>query len=161
MCGIAGLMRIDGGPPDEAAVARMLATLVHRGPDGDGTLRRGPLVLGHRRLSIIDVAGSPQPMTSASGRIHVSFNGEIFNYRELRASWLPTATRFARSGDTEVLLALFSATAPRPWRSCAASSPTRSTTRPRDELWLFRDRLGIVPLYFRIERRDASRSPPR
>ncbi|MFT7537290.1 MAG: hypothetical protein ACI85K_003248, partial [Hyphomicrobiaceae bacterium] len=81
MCGIVGIRRFDGKPVDEQLLRQMAAQLHHRGPDGDGfRVIGGDVGFGHTRLSIIDLAGSPQPMTSANGPFHVTFNGEIFNY---------------------------------------------------------------------------------
>jgi asparagine synthase (glutamine-hydrolysing) len=148
MCGIAGLIRFDGTPAEASAVARMLRALVHRGPDGDGMLRRGPVVLGHRRLSIIDVSGSPQPMTSSSGRLHVSFNGEIFNYRELRAELAASGYAFRTQGDTEVLLALFERHGAAGVERLRGQFAYAVYDEQQRDLWLFRDRLGVLPLYY-------------
>lgn len=87
MCGIAGICAIDGQPlPEDAAaqVEAMCRRMRHRGPDGQGVWREGGVCLGHRRLSIIDLAGGAQPMHSADNRLHVTFNGEIYNFPELR-----------------------------------------------------------------------------
>ena len=106
MCGIAGLFDPQGSaqfaPP---TIERMTDALVHRGPDGAGVWSAEGIGLGHRRLSIIDLAGSPQPMHSADGRCVIVFNGEIYNYRELRAELAGEGARFATDGDTEVILA--------------------------------------------------------
>ena len=84
MCGIVGIRRFDGETVDEQLLRQMADQLVHRGPDDSGVWVDGSIGFGHRRLSIIDVGGSPQPMASADGRHHITFNGEIFNYRDLR-----------------------------------------------------------------------------
>jgi len=82
MCGICGLVSLDGASgPDPAALAAMNETLVHRGPDSDGSLIDGPAGLAMRRLSIIDLAGGDQPIANEDGRIQVIQNGEIYNYR--------------------------------------------------------------------------------
>ena len=82
MCGIAGIFHTQTAKPvDPARVERMIAALAHRGPDGAGVWTARGAGLGHRRLSIIDLAGSPQPMHSADGRAVIVFNGEIYNYR--------------------------------------------------------------------------------
>ena len=104
MCGIAGIVRFDGKPVEAAILTAMTDQIVHRGPDDQGVWVDGPVGFGHRRLSIIDLAGSPQPMASADGRLHVVFNGEILNYRELRGR---LRYPFRTSGDTETLLAAF------------------------------------------------------
>ena len=84
MCGICGLASLDGAAsPDPAVLARMNETLVHRGPDSEGSLVDGPVGLAMRRLSIIDLAGGDQPIANEDGTVHVVLNGEIYNYREL------------------------------------------------------------------------------
>ena len=113
MCGIAGLVLLsprDGARlPDDAAahVRAMLDSMAYRGPDGQGIHCNGPVCLGHRRLSIIDLAGGAQPMDN--GRHVLTFNGEIYNYRELRALLEEEGFRFRTASDTEVLLAAYAA----------------------------------------------------
>src|SRR5690606_22595542 len=102
MCGINGITR-----NDEALVRRMNARIAHRGPDGTSVYSDGSITLGHNRLSIIDVTeASSQPMHSGDGRYTIVFNGEIYNYRELREE-LRNSYAFATEGDTEVLLAAY------------------------------------------------------
>jgi asparagine synthase (glutamine-hydrolysing) len=151
MCGIVGVMRFGGGAADGSGIPAMLQTLVHRGPDGEGRLSRGAVVFGHRRLSIIDVAGSPQPMSSESGRLHVCFNGEIFNYRELRSELASSGYRFRTEGDTEVLLAVFERYGPEGVQRLRGQFAYAIYDEPARDLWLFRDRMGILPLYYRVE----------
>src|SRR3954451_13591622 len=106
MCGIAGFYARDiRGEADARTVERMTAALAHRGPDASGFHNAGPVHLGHRRLSVIDVAGSPQPMADPEGRVTVTYNGEIYNFRELRAELAQQGWQFRTNGDTEVLLA--------------------------------------------------------
>ena len=108
MCGIAGMVRLDrqnATPEDRSAVARMLQLQRHRGPDGEGIYAHGPAVLGHRRLAIIDLSEvANEPMSNETGNIWVTFNGEIYNYRELRAELRVAGHCFKSNGDTEVLL---------------------------------------------------------
>ena len=85
MCGITGFVNRPGREADREIVARMTATLAHRGPDGDGIYVDGPAALGHRRLSIIDVAGGGQPMSNEDGSVWVTYNGELYNEPALRA----------------------------------------------------------------------------
>ena len=116
MCGIAGILALEGGqPPEEPELARMLAPLHHRGPDDRGTWREGPVGLAHARLSIIDPAGGHQPMASADGRTVVVFNGEVFNFVELRDELQAAGRRFRTRSDTEVILHLSSCTARTSW----------------------------------------------
>src|SRR5262245_25944512 len=96
MCGIAGLVRRDGLAPDDvASVERMTAGQVHRGPDGVGYYHSHRVVLGHRRLSIIDISDAGrQPMSNEDGSVWVTYNGEIYNYRELRCELEPLGHEF-------------------------------------------------------------------
>ncbi len=111
VCGICGWVGMAAAPADAAAGPRMRETLVHRGPDGVGELeisapeRRIHGWLGHRRLKVIDVTESAhQPMLGAQGRVALTYNGEIYNFRELRRELAGRGHRFASSGDTEVVL---------------------------------------------------------
>lgn len=143
MCGIAGIRRFDGAPVEPELLEAMVERLAHRGPDGAGVWTDGSVGFAHRRLAIIDPASSPQPMASADGRLHITFNGEIVNYGELRAA---TRYPYRTSGDTEVLLALHDrdgAAAVERLRGQFAYALHDGT-----DLWLHRDRLGILPLYY-------------
>src|SRR5690606_11782230 len=84
MCGIAGILRFDGRPVDPAVIQSMLDAIAHRGPDGEGKHIEGSAGLGHRRLAIIDLGGGAQPMSVLEGRVWITFNGEIYNFKELR-----------------------------------------------------------------------------
>ena len=104
MCGIAG--RVDpGGGGDPALLRAMCDAMVHRGPDSAGYLVDGGVMLGMRRLAIIDVAGGDQPRFSEDGRVAVVFNGEIYNHRELRAGLLARGHVLSSDADTEVIAA--------------------------------------------------------
>lgn len=110
MCGIAGILRLDGGQlpgPALDAVKAMTDSMTWRGPDGEGQWLDGPVCLGHRRLSIIDIAGGSQPMSYADGRLHIVFNGEIYNFRELRSDLEKNGASFRTNCDTEVILAAY------------------------------------------------------
>ena len=104
MCGIAGLVGVDRG---REKIASMLALMQHRGPDADGMWEDtdANVVLGSRRLSVIDLAGGNQPMVTTDERYVLSYNGEIYNYRELRPELEQRGWRFRTNSDTEVLLA--------------------------------------------------------
>src|SRR5258706_1421071 len=109
MCGIGGVFGWSEAEGLEAVgtAADLSAALAHRGPDGEGTLIDGCALLVHRRLAIIDpTPAGRQPMTTPDGRYAIVFNGEIYNYRELRADLERAGGRFATASDTEVLLAL-------------------------------------------------------
>lgn len=148
MCGLAGLFDPEGHAsfaPER--IERMTDVLIHRGPDGSGVWVDKGVGLGHRRLSIIDLGGSPQPMHSADRRTVIAFNGEIYNYRELRAELSDEGARFHTNGDTEVILAA--------WQRWGVDCLPRLDgmfafalyDRDRRQLFLARDRLGVKPLF--------------
>ena len=149
MCGIAGVRRFDGVVIPDAQLLAMGEQLRHRGPDESAIWSDLEIGLSHTRLSIIDIANSHQPMHSVDGRWDLVFNGEIFNYRQLRPD---LDYPFGTDGDTEVVLAgLVTAgidfvTRLRGQFAFAAHDRTTGTTH------LVRDRLGILPLYYRLER---------
>ena len=108
MCGICGVFEYGSGSPvDPSEIDRMTDQLVHRGPDGRGTYINGPIGLGHRRLSIIDLGDGQQPMCNEDGSIWVSFNGEIYNHEEIRGSLTAKGHRFKTRCDTEVIVHLY------------------------------------------------------
>lgn len=148
MCGIVGIVRFDGRPVDPQAIAAMGRQLVHRGPDDDGAWVDGSVGFGHTRLSIIDLAGSPQPMASRDERLHVCFNGEILNYQEIRGG---LSYPFRTSGDTETLLAAFEAYGPSFVERLAGQFAFAIHDRDDGSVWLYRDRLGILPLYYWLD----------
>jgi len=102
MCGLAGYLSPTAFP--EAVLVRMTTRLGHRGPDAEGYYRDGPVALGHRRLSVLDIEGSPQPMSTPDGRLTCIFNGEIYNFAALRGELAARGHVFRTQGDTEVLL---------------------------------------------------------
>lgn len=148
MCGIVGIRRFDNRPVAEGLLRTMTGLLQHRGPDDEGFWTSGAVGLGHRRLSIIDVAGSAQPMSSVDGRCHVSFNGEIFNYRALRDR---LSYPFRTDGDTEVLLALYQSGGAQAVEQLQGQFSYALFDEECQQLLLFRDRLGILPLYYYID----------
>src|SRR5437870_6433155 len=109
MCGIAGSVGGAGGPPERARVALATAALAHRGPDDEGlwVAPSGRACLGHRRLSIIDLAHGQQPLASEDGAIQLVLNGEIYNHRELRADLERRGHRFRTGSDAEPLVHLY------------------------------------------------------
>ena len=105
MCGIAGIMSAaSAAPPELSEMKRMLAMLSHRGPDGYGLYRDSRVGLAHSRLSIIDLAGGAQPLSNQDGTLWLTFNGEIFNYIELRKQLAALGHRFSTNGDSEVIV---------------------------------------------------------
>ena len=145
MCGIVGILRTDGEPVDSETLLRMATTLGHRGPDAMGSWVDGPVGLAHTRLSIIDLQGSQQPMSSPDGRRHLVFNGEILNYRELRKE---IAYPYQTKGDTEVLLAVYEKYGPAGVTHLRGQFAYGIHDSETGETHLFRDRLGILPLYY-------------
>ena len=148
MCGIVGVRRFDGRPVDPALLREMTGRLAHRGPDDEGSWVDGPVGFGHRRLSIIDPGASRQPMATCDGRLHLVFNGEIFNYRELRGD---LDYPFTTSGDTETILASFSRHGPESVTSLRGQFAFAVHDTSDGSVWLFRDRLGVLPLYYHVD----------
>lgn len=157
MCGICGLIDFSGqyGITLPEHVARMTSRLRHRGPDAGGQWSGPGASLGHRRLSIIDLSGSLQPMLDRSRRYVLVFNGEIYNYLELRAELEELGFRFSTQGDTEVLLAAFihyGADCLHKLNGMFAFAVWDSTAK---SLFAARDRLGVKPLFFGTDRNGA------
>ncbi|MRH88274.1 asparagine synthase (glutamine-hydrolyzing) [Nocardia sp. SYP-A9097] len=139
------MRRFDGGPVSKELLTDMSGSLQHRGPDDHGLWCDGTVGFAHTRLSIIDLAASAQPMTGARGTTHLTFNGEILNYRELRAGLdYPFTTR----GDTEVLLGLYDRYGPAGVSRLRGQFAYAIHDSGTGETHLFRDRLGILPLYY-------------
>lgn len=156
MCGIAGLFYPGTPKPvDPARVRAMADAMAHRGPDGAGVWAAPGVGLGHRRLSIIDIAGSPQPMTSADGALTVVFNGEIYNFAALRVELAALGHRFRTAGDTEVLLAGYAAWGPALLDRLIGMFAFAIHDARANALFLARDRLGVKPLHY-VELADGA-----
>ncbi len=148
MCGIVGLYYRDPRRPvAEETIRAMLASIVHRGPDDEGLLVDDNLGMGMRRLSIIDLDGGHQPISNEDGHVTVVYNGEIYNYPELKADLETEGHRFATKSDTEVLV--------HGYEQWDAGLPSRLNGMFAYSLWdarrrrliIARDRIGIKPLY--------------
>jgi len=149
MCGICGMYPFASGEPAGAAVlGRMLASIQHRGPDDEGTHLDADVGLGSRRLSIIDLAGGRQPIYSEDGNIAVVFNGEIYNYRELRSRLQRRGHTLATNSDTEVIVHLYEDAGDDCVRELRGMFAFALWDARRKRLLLARDRLGIKPLYY-------------
>jgi asparagine synthase (glutamine-hydrolysing) len=148
MCGIAGLYHLDTPKPvDPSRIERMCDAMIHRGPDGGGVWTAPGVGLGHRRLSIIDIAGSPQPMASADGRAMLVFNGEIYNYRELREELRGLGATFRTDGDSEVILSAWQRWGPDCLPRLNGMFAFAIYDLDARTLFLARDRLGVKPLF--------------
>ena len=146
MCGIAGFWL--EGPQDPDILRAMTSTLAHRGPDGDGFFIEPPVGLGHRRLAIIDVEGGAQPIASEDGEIAVVFNGEIYNYRELRSELQARGHAFSTRSDTEVLVHLYEEEGEGFAARLNGIFAFALYDRARRKLLLGRDPVGVKPLYY-------------
>ena len=149
MCGIAGFVgECGGGAEDRAALQRMIATLHHRGPDGHGIYAAPGVGLAHARLAIIDLATGQQPLHDGSESVWTVFNGEIFNYVELRAELEKQGVRFHTQSDTEVIVHLYRRDGDRFVDKLNGQFSIALWDAPRRRLLLTRDRAGIRPLYY-------------
>lgn len=150
MCGIAGAWNPEGDLRD--SVERMTSALRHRGPDGSGVFvdENSRLAMGHRRLSIVDLSPTGnQPMVSHCGRYVISFNGEVYNYRQLREGLITKGAMFSGSSDTEVMLECFTRYGIRAAVEAFAGMFAFAVFDKRERvLWLARDRMGEKPLYY-------------
>jgi asparagine synthase (glutamine-hydrolysing) len=144
MCGIFGFTGFD----DDALLARMAASLAHRGPDDEGRFEAPGVHLGHRRLAIIDPAGGHQPMVSRDGSRVLVLNGEIYNFREIRSFLEARGRTFATGSDAEVLLQLYEEEGPQALDRLNGMFAFAVHDRLTGELFLARDRLGIKPLHY-------------
>ncbi|MGH8161994.1 MAG: asparagine synthase (glutamine-hydrolyzing) [Gammaproteobacteria bacterium] len=152
MCGIAGIVELDPRrrPPTYARLERMGKVLTHRGPDDSGIALFGRAGLAYQRLAIIDIAGGHQPMTNERGDVWIVFNGEIYNYRELRAKLRSRGCRFATESDTEVILHAYETFGEDCVRHLRGMFALAIWDERQTKLFLARDRLGIKPLYYAV-----------
>lgn len=148
MCGIAGVYNFKGDPVDRDLIDRMTSTLRHRGPDGAGSFLRGEIGLGHRRLSIIDIEGGSQPIKNEDGTICVIFNGEIYNFIELREELEKKGHVFKTRSDTEVIVHAYEEWGPRSVNRFNGMFAFALWDQNLKRLLLARDHLGVKPLYY-------------
>jgi len=150
MCGIAGVFNLDGAPVSKDDLTAMTRAIAHRGPDGEGLYTDRHVGLGHRRLAIIDLSeGGAQPMHTGDGRYTITYNGELYNYVELRKELQQTGRTFVSHSDTEVLLKSIAAWGPeaalRRFNGMYAFAIYDKFAR---RLVIARDRFGVKPLYY-------------
>ena len=154
MCGICGIIGSTDPEPTQDVLRQMLGEMHHRGPDDEGMFIDGTVALGMRRLSIIDLSGGHQPVFNEDGSVVVVFNGEIYNFQELRKNLEARGYRFRTESDTEVIVYAYEE-----WgEDCvdhfegmfalALAETSKSTRRGNPRVLLARDRLGIKPLYY-------------
>jgi asparagine synthase (glutamine-hydrolysing) len=150
MCGICGVLDFHARDLDPALVQRMNASLRHRGPDDAGVFAEGPVLLGHRRLAIIDLSPTGhQPMASPDGAAVLVYNGETYNFRELRAELEARGRRFRGSSDSEVVLAAYLEWGEACFARMNGMFALAIWDAARRRLVLARDRFGIKPLFYR------------
>jgi len=149
MCGIAGIINFDPDRPvDVERLRRMRDVLRHRGPDGEGLWTEGPVGLAHRRLSIVDIAGGAQPMTTGDERAWIVFNGEIYNHPDLKPELEAGGHRYRTRSDTETILHIYKDAGEGCVDRLQGMFAFALWDRGRQQLLLARDRLGIKPLYY-------------
>jgi asparagine synthase (glutamine-hydrolysing) len=150
MCGINGiaLSKRSGQRVDAGVLARMRDVIAHRGPDDEGLFIDGPVGLGHRRLSIVDVASGHQPMTNEDGTIHITYNGEIYNHADYRAELEARGHVYRTHCDTETILHLYEEHGADCVQHLRGMFAFAIWDQPRRELFIARDRLGVKPLYY-------------
>ncbi|MBM4124502.1 MAG: asparagine synthetase B, partial [Nitrospira sp.] len=151
MCGIAGQVTADRRPVEARVIAAMGASLRHRGPDDQGLFVQGHVGLAHRRLSVLDVSpAGRQPMSNEAGTIQIVFNGEIYNYEELRRG-LRSKPTFRSRTDTEVLLHLYEEQGLGCFSLLRGMFAVAIWDGPNQRLVLARDRLGKKPLFYAVD----------
>jgi asparagine synthase (glutamine-hydrolysing) len=149
MCGLCGVLNFDGqAQVNQEGLAAMTATLGKRGPDDTGSFCSGPVGLGHRRLSIIDLEMGHQPLSNEDGSIWIVYNGELYNYREIRADLEKAGHRFATASDTEVIVHAYEEYGADCLKAMNGMFAFAIWDSNRRRLLLARDRLGIKPLYY-------------
>ena len=150
MCGIAGIVHWDGNTPSSRTVENMCQAMIHRGPDDQGVYVDDAAALGMRRLSIIDLATGHQPVSNEDGTIWVVFNGEIYNFKELRRDLLRRGHQFHTTTDTEVIVHLYEEMGAHAVDRLRGMFTFAVWDARRRQLFIARDRVGIKPLYYAL-----------
>src|SRR5882724_11846335 len=151
MCGIAGHFNFQRREPVEReTIVRMTRSIAHRGPDDEGFFIAGPVGLGFRRLSIIDLAGGHQPMSDAEGTVWIIFNGEIYNYRELRAELQSKGHQFRTNSDTEVIVHGYKEWGTDVFNHLNGMFGLAIWDARNERLVVARDAMGIKLIYYKI-----------
>ncbi|MGI8995951.1 MAG: asparagine synthase (glutamine-hydrolyzing), partial [Pyrinomonadaceae bacterium] len=157
MCGINGIAFSSraGRRVDAGVLTRMRDVITHRGPDDEGLFIDGAVGLGHRRLSIVDVAAGHQPMTNEDGTLHIVYNGEIYNHADYRAGLEARGHRYRTHCDTETILHLYEEEGARAVEQLRGMFAFAIWDQNKRELFIARDRLGVKPLYY-VHTNDGS-----
>jgi asparagine synthase (glutamine-hydrolysing) len=150
MCGICGIIDYSGRANGQTTVESMLRSISYRGPDESGVYVSPKATLGNVRLSIIDIGGGQQPLSDVSGRYWIVFNGEIFNYKELRLDLEKRGTEFRTSSDTEVLVQLYAVYGKDCLSRLNGQFSVAIWDNQKEELFIARDRVGIRPLFYNL-----------
>jgi asparagine synthase (glutamine-hydrolysing) len=156
MCGICGVVGIEASQTGEAIVRRMMAAMIHRGPDEEGILLASPVAAGMRRLSIVDLPGGSQPVWNETETVAIVYNGEIYNFRELRAELEALGHRFRTRSDTEVVVHAYESWGERCVERLHGMFAFAIVEMPQGRggraarVFLARDRMGIKPLYYAL-----------
>jgi asparagine synthase (glutamine-hydrolysing) len=151
MCGICGILKFDSSASvDPGAIRAMADSIRHRGPDDEGYHIAGPIGLGFRRMSIIDLSTGHQPLSNEDGTVWIVFNGEIYNFQELRADLLKRGHIFKTKTDTEVIVHLYEEFGPDCLEKLRGMFGFAIWDKRTDTLLLARDRVGIKPLYYAL-----------
>src|SRR5439155_4613648 len=149
MCGIAGILNFSDAPVNRTILGKMTSVLAHRGPDGEGIYLSGPVGLGHRRLAIIDLSpAGRQPMSNEKGTVWVTYNGEIYNFPEIRCELEARGHTFRSLTDTEVVIHAYEEWGVDCVHRFNGMFAFGLWDEPKRRLWLVRDRLGVKPLFY-------------
>lgn len=152
MCGICGILDTNGSPIEEAVLRSMTAAISHRGPDGEGIYLRGPVGLGHRRLAIIDPECGAQPMGNEDQSVWITYNGEIYNFKEIRGELQNRGHVFRTQSDTEMVVHAYEEWGKDCLKRFRGMFAFAIADFRRQELFLARDPLGIKPLFYFFEK---------
>lgn len=148
MCGILGILNANGEPVDRGNILSMAAVMSHRGPDGEGAYCDGPVGLAHRRLSIIDLSGGTQPMSNEDGSVWITFNGEIYNFPDLKRDLEAKGHRFRTRSDTEAIVHAYEEYGTDCVKRLRGMFAFGIWDARKRRLFLARDRMGKKPLHY-------------
>src|SRR3954465_13087411 len=154
MCGIVGIASTDGRPVDRDRIEQMCEVIFHRGPDEGGSLVQGAVGMGMRRLSIIDLAGGKQPIHNEDRSVWIVYNGEIYNFPELRKQLEKTGHKFSTNTDTEAIVHAYEEDGPACLRRFRGMFAFAISDDRNKTVFMARDRLGKKPLYYALHGKE-------